>query len=429
MPSNLSKEALGSTSTQSLADFAKGCWVLFVYCMFSTIQCTMWATPGPISSTLLAVYPNSITSFDIQFFLNWGTIMFVPCALPFAYFMSRPHGLRRCTLAGIFLITAGAACRCGAQRDDTLSLVLWHVSSILVGAAGPAAMGAPSLLAEVWFPPAHRGIAMSLAAEANSIGGAIAFAMPPLLLPASTLVDLNHVYEVGLGLCLFCCVCALYFPDKPSAPPSRSAAVEHSASEAMTLRTMFAALWSLAKNRQFLIIIVIYAVTGGFNSAWSSTLNLNLSQVCRCECVQESFDCPYSRAPRLLLQVGIRQAMSGYIGLVSTVIGNIVGVICGAYVDRFHRMKPTLVALNAVNIAALALFAIVVQPSLSSVMHLSPGAVLGLVWVSAVTSGMALNGAIPLFFELAVENAFPVSTAFVIMGTIEDLNCGHAVLL
>ena len=37
------------------------------------------------------------------------------------------------------------------------------------------------------------------------------------------------------------------------------------------------------------------------------------------------------------------------------------------------------------------------------------------IWVTAVTSGMAINGATPLCFELAVESAFPVSTSFVIM--------------
>ena len=46
---------------------------------------------------------------------------------------------------------------------------------------------------------------------------------------------------------------------------------------------------------------------------------------------------------------------------------------------------------------------------------LSPNFVLVGIWITATLSGMALNGALPLFFELSVENAFPVSTAYVIM--------------
>ena len=46
-----------------------------------------------------------------------------------------------------------------------------------------------------------------------------------------------------------------------------------------------------------------------------------------------------------------------------------------------------------------------------------------------MTSGVALNGAIPLFFELTVENAFPVSTAFVIMFCTTAYNACNIVLL
>jgi len=249
------------------------------------------------------------------------------------------HGIRRCTTLGIILITAGAACRCGAQTDSTLSLVLWHTSSILVGSLlGRSRMAAPSLLAETWFQPRHRGLAMALAAEANSIGGAFAFLMPPALLPANTLHDLNHVYEVSLGLCLFCCLCLVYFPDAPSVPPSRSAVAENCASQSNDAdvdvdcfrapRSQSTALHPCS---------CVCRLTGGFNSAWSSTLNLNLSQV------------------------GVSQSMAGYIGTASTVLGNLIGVLCGIYVDRFHRVKPSLVLFNIINVLALVGFALLVQ--------------------------------------------------------------------
>ena len=53
--------------------------------------------------------------------------------------------------------------------------------------------------------------------------------------------------------------------------------------------------------------------------------------------------------------------MAGYIGTTSTLVGNAVGVACGIYVDRFHRMKPSLVLLNIINVVALVGFALIVQ--------------------------------------------------------------------
>lgn len=55
---------------QTWHDFLKGCWVLFVYSLFSGVQCMLWLVPGPLSSTLLEVYPRWISGFDVQLFLS-----------------------------------------------------------------------------------------------------------------------------------------------------------------------------------------------------------------------------------------------------------------------------------------------------------------------------------------------------------------------
>jgi MFS family permease len=329
--------ALHIDGQQPWYDTLKGSWVLFVYCYFSMLQTMIWAIPGTVSTTLLAVYPSFITPFDVQLILAWGAFCFIACSFPVAYWLARPHGIRRCTVVGVILLTVGAACRCGAQTDSIVSLLLWHLSGVCAGLANPIAMAAPALLAETWFNAKHRGLAMALAAEANSVGGAVAFLLPPALLPANTLHDLNHVNAVCLSLCLACCACCLYFPDAPSVPPSRSAVAEGTSSQALSLATMSAAFVRLAQNPQLCLVALVYAVSVGFNSAWSGTLNLNLSQV------------------------GLSQSMAGYIGMAATLAGNVVGVFCGLYVDRFHRMKPSLVGLNVVNVLALTGFALCVQ--------------------------------------------------------------------
>ena len=356
----LDGSALERDAPQPWQDAAKGYWVLFVYCLFSMLQTMMWAIPGTVSTTLTSVFPNSVSPFAVQVILSWGSLFFVLCSFPVAYILARPYGIRRCTVLGIFFLTACAVCRCAAQNDSPLTLALWNISGIFAGLANPLAMGAPALIAETWFQPKHRGLAMALAAEANSIGGAVAFLIPPALLPADTLRNLNHVNVVCLGACLACCLCCLYLPDKPSVPPSRSAIAETTASDILTFSSMIEAVMRLARSPQTCLVVLMYAVVsivkrrrsihaqcptprstraqaGGFNSAWAGTLNLNLSQV------------------------GLSQNMAGYIGFASTLGGNIVGILCGLFVDRFHRMKPSLVALNIINVVALVGFAIFVR--------------------------------------------------------------------
>jgi hypothetical protein len=130
-----------------------------------------------------------------------------------------------------------------------------------------------------------------------------------------------------------------------------------------------------------------------------------------------------------LLQVGLGQNVAGYIGIVSSLAGNGAGVLAGVYINRFHRIKPTLVFFNAVNVCALVVFAIVVYPPFSSSLQLTSSFVLGAVWVTTILSFVLLNASVPLVFELAVENAFPVSPAFVVLSEYALLPWFSRVLL
>lgn len=60
---------------------------------------------------------------------------------------------------------------------------------------------------------------------------------------------------------------------------------------------------------------------------------------------------------------------------------------------------------------------------------LSPTVALAGIWTTAVVSGMVVNGATPLCFELAVEASFPVSTSFVIMLCTASFNAATLAML
>lgn len=189
-------------------------------------------------------------------------------------------GLRICTICNIVVLFGISALRFAAQTNSITSLVLWILSAVLVGVSGPMVMALPGYLAELWFIPRHRATATAIAVEASTIGSAFAYLLPGLL-PQNTISDLNRVNVLCLGLSvglLLCCAC---FPSRPSIPPSRSAAVNAEGSEERPPATLFGMLRgvvALARNSQFVVVVLVYGVVLGFNGAWSTTLNLNLSQ-------------------------------------------------------------------------------------------------------------------------------------------------------
>lgn len=399
----------GTSDDASSRDLYWGYWVLFVFSFYSALQGFCWSLPGTVATTLLAVYSH-MTGSTIQLLVNWGSITYLPIAFPCAYAMHRKYGFRLTTIASIALLVAAAVARCGAQADDEVSVALWHVSAILTGIAGPVANAAPSQLAELWFPPAKRAFAMALALESNMLGCALAFVVAPAMLPdpsaprAESLAGLNLVYGVTLALCAACLACCACFPAEPSRAPSRSARSEADAAALASLRTAVAGFKSLACNRQWGVVAAAYAVSVGFLSAWGGVLVLNLALA------------------------GIPQSGAGYIGFASTIVGFAAGLVVGRIADASRRLRPLLLGLMVVNAAALVAFStIVLLPE--GARPAPPTASLALIWVAALVSGAASNGALPLYFELCVEAAFPVPSSIVIMAATALYNAASIALL
>ena len=102
-----------------------------------------------------------------------------------------------------------------------------------------------------------------------------------------------------------------------------------------------------------------------------------------------------------------------------------MGLIAGRLADRFHRMKTVLLVLNFTNVVALAVFSAASQP----LMQLSPTATLAVIWASAVMSNMCLFGAVPIFFELCLECAFPTHSSLVLFVAVTVNNTANISLL
>ena len=274
LPEKTSKEAIPQ---QTRADFLKGCWVLFIFSFSAAMQSLLWILPGTLSTTLGSIYSSSFGPNTVQDMFIVGSFAFFPATFAAEYAMER-FGLRICTITNVFMIACIAALRFAAQSDSHLSLALWILSAIFVGFTGPITMALPGYLAEQWFTPEQRATATAIAVESASLGSAFAYLLPGLV-PQNTMSDLNRVYGLCMGLCIALLLCCVYFPAGPSKPPSRSAAMDVDDGQArapVTLSSIWRGVQALARNSQFIIIVLVYGVILGFNGAWSTTLNLNL---------------------------------------------------------------------------------------------------------------------------------------------------------
>ena len=178
------------------------------------------------------------------------------------------------------------------------------------------------LLSAVWFPPHQRTTATAIASLSSYVGAGMSFIIGPLLVPdvgnhsrighsidfkeirhgmnASQLSYLkskvmNLMYIESGATALLLLVVILHFPKKPKVPPSLTATVS---------RLDFqVGCQCLLRNKQFLLLLFINAVTAGVYNGWLSILDLNLSQF------------------------GIRQEAAGWLGFGASVSGIVAGIV------------------------------------------------------------------------------------------------------
>lgn len=368
-------------------------YILFQYCLFTILQSFAWALPGCLTMAFEDPGVYGVSPETTVLWLMWGSVFFCIFAFPFSYWLDLPGGLRGSMLFSIGLVLAGCIIRSLVHSSSTTSLALLHVSYILNAIAGPVSMGAVGKISEDWFPINERATATAWASEANPFGAAIAFIVGPAMV---MVIDLPHVQSVNtllLVLTAFNFVsCAVYLPAHPPSAPSASASSQRAAEASFSLRVLRDTLVALGQSRAFVLLCAAYGLSAGFTTCWSSTLQINLTP----------FLVGFSDAEV--------QWKVGLISFSSTVAGNIGGVALGSYIDRFRGHKTLLVALNGLGAAFFAVFALCAAGTL----RLAPGAGYNVLFWSGLLGGFFTNAAIPLYFELAMEAAFPLPSGTVI---------------
>lgn len=362
-------------------------WILGCFSFLAMFQCLMWNTWGPLSASMDAAYPGW-GSGTVAMMGNWGTITFVVFVAPMCWVMSA-RGLRMGVLVCCSLIAAGVVLRALpllVSDNATFFTVMCHVCAILVGTAGTLVMAAPPMIAAVWFPPKERTTATAFAQMCNALGNTGSY-LEPLLVqdPSSPHPGPEEVQEIqadikrlmyiwaGVGVALITTV-FLYFPAKPPMPPSLTSHVER-----LDFR---AGVKIMARNWELLLVTLAYSLCLGVPSSWASVLNFSL------------------------YELGMTQSDAMWVGLASTFASGLLALVVGRMTDLVYGyIKLTILVFLAINLALFYWFFL-----------LTWGSIPVTTWqiYMTVVGGVAFNfGTSPLFFELAVESAYPCSEVMV----------------
>ncbi|XP_078259423.1 solute carrier family 49 member 4 isoform X3 [Rhinoraja longicauda] len=382
-------------SGQGSRVFKRRWLVLGVFSLLSLVQGMVWNSWGPIQNS--ARRALGFTTRDIGLLVLWGPIGFAPCFL-FTWLMDT-RGLRLTVVLAALLMTVGTLLRCIPINNLLIKRWLIHTGQLFNGLAGPVVVNAPPFLSTTWFAPDQRATATAIASLFNYFGGACAFLVGPLVVPApngttplligdpsqSNDSIKDHIqallYAEFAVTALLSAVVIAYFPSHPPLPPSIAAA-----SQRLNYRT---SICRLLGNFRFVMIASAFAMPLGILAGWTGVLDIIVTPL---------------------------KVDAGWIGFWSVIGGCVVGILIARFADFFRGiLKLILLLLFSGATLSSAWFALT---CFNNVTHLPITRVT--LYTSCILTGVFIISSVPFFFELFVETVYPVP---------EGITCGFVTFL
>lgn len=385
----LNKQELGQLPEAAPTTFRRyrtRWYILLIYSLFTFYQCCMWALPGPISKSYQIVY--GLSNDSVQLLVNYGPIAFLPTGLLVSMWLERKNGVRQATLCGIALVTVGCILRAVARSQQTWSIALIHLSYLLNGLAGPAAMAAVSQISQEWFAPHERTTATSIMAQSNAVP--LSQLLGPYTVTVPDQAHFNTLSYICLGMTVPLMVAAfIYFPAHPPTPPSASAAASAEVGEAASSsgKAFLASIKSIVTNPQFWVLGIPYGVAGGVFGAWASLLSMSLP----------SFD----------------PAVVGWMAFTANSLGNVAGIVAGRIADKRRNHAKLIITLLLAAGACFLVFSLAESNVFPAAATQGPGG-LSLFYLMAALGGMCCQAPIGLYLELAVEALYPAPEGVIV---------------
>ncbi|XP_034381421.1 feline leukemia virus subgroup C receptor-related protein 2 isoform X2 [Cyclopterus lumpus] len=215
--------------------------------------------------------------------------------------------------------------------------------------------------------------------EADELGIAIGFLLPPILVPNVDDVEelgyhIRIMFYISAGVATFIFILVvILFQEKPELPPSQAQAQARNISPDEYSYT--ASILNLLRNKPFMILMVSYGLIIGSFYSISTLLN------------------------RMIIEhYPGEEVNAGRIGLTIVVAGMAGSLICGIWLDRTKTYKQTSLAVYFFSLIGMLFYTFTLN--------------LGYLWVVFITAGILgffMTGYLPLGFEFAVELTYPES--------------------
>ncbi|KAL9988621.1 hypothetical protein ACROYT_G003087 [Oculina patagonica] len=387
--------SLGPIHQENFKVYKRRWYILLMYSICSAVNAVKWNAWSPIQGTSQVVFGWSNTT--ITLLVAWGPIVYLVVFLPVSWLMDA-KGVRAATLLMATLNFIGAGLQAIPLSNLQTQTWLIHLGAILNGICGPVPIALGPLISATWFPTHQHTTSTALASLSTCVGMGLSFIISPLLVPdvgnhSSTIgksIDyikirnnmshsqlmylkekIMHLMYIELGVAaLILLVIFVYFPSKPKLPPSVTAAVDR-----LDFKYGFKCL---VHNKQMWLLLFINGVIVGVYTGLGTILDLNLSQF------------------------GIGEKTAGWLGFGASMAGIVAGISLSILADHISRhMKAIQFVLLVSATVCFALFAFMcagIIPYCKAVLFLT-----------YILGGFFANGTIPLFFEMAVETAYPVA--------------------
>lgn len=381
-------------------------YLLSVVSLISCLQTAVWAEFPPIAQSAKLVYDWSDS--DINMSLNYGNIGTI-VILPLMIWIVFAKGMRTGMLVSTLLTTMGTALKTLPVKNDLNSWLI-PIGLFLNGCAYAVTAVGATVLSETWFPPTERATATVFYIVSSAVGGALVFIVGPSVVPEpialcdnitwstiSNCSEQNKIYinshevleglkvlnitECSIAVLLFISV-ILHFPNKPIYPPSVTAKTQR-----LGLRE---GLRTAIRQLRFWHLALCYAISSSVFGAWLTTAEV------------------------VLHPFGISQKEAGWMSFSGAIGGTFFGMILSRFSDAFYRkMKVIMMVIFSTASVFLILFILML-------IEVVPNEDWSFYFTYIAASVMTL-GTMPLYYEMACENLFPVSEA-VISGLLSFLS-------
>ncbi|PAA86605.1 hypothetical protein BOX15_Mlig004333g2 [Macrostomum lignano] len=386
------EDAMGAARVDSHSDVINPCpyrvykrrwYILAVYCLLAFNQGVIWNTWGPLKDAMQSAY--SWGNFEFGMLPNWAPIGFVIALAPSLIIVNR-CGLKVACLSGASLMAVGTVAPCFLAQSASFTeafTIVCHIDALFCGLSCPVAMALPPALSAVWFPPGERILSTSVATLSNYVGSAFSFQFGHLFVKNSTNTTVEdirqsvaHLLYLECGLAFFSLLLFVaYFPAKPKLPSSASAQVNR-----LSFRDSLAQLIGRGDNGGTCFALwsacLAYSIVAGVNGGFLAAFNLNV----------ETLGASVAQADA----AGFWSVLSA--GLVCLP----VALLSGRLRNRLRPCLLILLLLSGVAYLCFSLTCLGILPTWPS-----------LIFATSCAGCVFLYSAVPFFFELAADLAYP----------------------